>query len=51
MLSGLRKYGRISVTISAHTSVGTSDNATSSPVEGRTSQDRELYALIYTHSS
>ena len=58
-LLGLRKYGNISVTISAYTSVGTSDNATSSPVVVRTFEDCELPSLdnvltdhvIYTHSS
>ena len=47
MLTGLRKYGRISITISASTSIGTGDNATSSPVEGRTFEDREWICLNY----
>jgi len=33
---GLRKFGEISVTVSAYTSIGTSDNATSSPFVVRT---------------
>ena len=39
---GLRKYGNVSVTIAAYTSIGTSDNATSSPIVVKTFEDCKL---------
>jgi len=43
LISGLRRYGNVSVTIAAQTAIGTSDNATTEPIEVRTFEDCKLH--------